>query len=84
MKDVVFSSKLYRVTAIEDPVTKVLPVYRTLTGYMRTRNAAPVEITDSVFETFTGLGVAAPGPSRPISRNSAETVDCLSRMDGHA
>jgi len=58
MKNVVFMSELYRVTASEDVVTRVLPVYQTLTGYMRTRDAVHVEmdIDDSVLETFNGLG----------------------------
>ena len=59
MKNVVFPSELYRVTATEDTVTKNIPVYQTLTGYMRTRDADPVEmeIEDSVLEIFNGLGV---------------------------
>lgn len=59
MKNVVFLSDLYRVTSTENSVTKELPVYQTLTGYMRTRDADRVdmEIENSVIETFDGLGV---------------------------
>ena len=59
MKNVVFLSELYRVTATEANVTKTIPVYQTLTGYMRTRDAEPVmmEMENSVLETFNGLGV---------------------------
>lgn len=58
MKNVVFPSDIYRVTATEDAVTKKIPVYQTLTGYMRTRDAAPAELEmeESVLETFNGLG----------------------------
>ena len=58
MKKVVFLSELYRVTATEDAVTKALPVYQTLTGYMRTRDAdhLEMEMDDSVLRTFNGLG----------------------------
>lgn len=58
MKDVIFPSTLYRVTATEGGEMKALPVYQSLTGYMRTRNAEPVEmeIEDTVLETFNGLG----------------------------
>ena len=59
MKNVVFLSDLYRVTATEDAVTRALPVYMTLTGYMRTRDAEPVEMEmkEDVLKTFNGLGV---------------------------
>ena len=58
MENVVFFSDIYRVTATEDDVTQAIPVYQSLTGYMRTRGAdrLEMEINDSVLETFNGLG----------------------------
>lgn len=58
MKNVVFLSERYRVTATENGQSRSIPVYQTLTGYMRTRDAQGIEmeIDEATLEQYNGLG----------------------------
>lgn len=58
MKNVVFLSDLYRVTANESGHKKELLVYQTLMGYHRARDVQPVEmeITEKILNEYNGLG----------------------------
>ena len=57
-KNVVFLSKRYQAMATENGGAMALPVYQTLTGYMRTRDAESIqaEIDESVLQEYSGLG----------------------------
>lgn len=57
--NVVFFSDRYRVTATENGQTNQLPVYQSLTGYMRARNAEHVELnaSEAVLSEYNGLGI---------------------------
>ena len=68
MKNVVFQSDIYRVTAIDDTATKELPVYQTLAGYKRMRDAdlVEMEMEASVLKTFSGLGVETPCRAKTV------------------
>ena len=58
MNNVIFLSNLYRVTASEHGQSKALPVYQTLMGYMRMRDAQSVELEmdAGVLTEYNGLG----------------------------
>lgn len=56
--DVVFKSDLYRVVANEDGERRDIPVYQSLIGYMRPRDAAHVQMEPppEVLAEYNGLG----------------------------